>query len=161
MTPEYLKDVMGREDEVDFFNRSLELTRKARALKLWMTFKTYGTARIVKAIERGIELAGAAQRMIETDTATWELVTPAQLGILTFARKGVKDDDHAAMVNWITATGYATLSSTVIGSRSVLRLCILNPLTTENHVAETLRRLKDFTSGNARDRSSLETLVTK
>jgi aromatic-L-amino-acid/L-tryptophan decarboxylase len=141
MTPEYLKDVMGKEDEVDMFNRSLELTRRARALKLWLTFKTHGTAKIVKAIERGIELAETAQAMIEKDSENWELVTPAQIGIVTFARKGAKDGEHAAMVNHITESGYATLSSTLIGGRSVLRLCILNPLTTEDDIAETLRRL--------------------
>jgi hypothetical protein len=85
--------------------------------------------------------------MIEADTNTWQLVTPAQIGIVTFAHKGAKDGDHAAMVNRITATGYATLSSTVIGGRSVLRLCTLNPLTTEHDIAETLARLKDFANG--------------
>ena len=30
MYPEYLKDVMGRQGEIDLFNRSLELTRRAR-----------------------------------------------------------------------------------------------------------------------------------
>jgi glutamate/tyrosine decarboxylase-like PLP-dependent enzyme len=143
MTPEYMKDVMGKQDEVDLFNRSLELTRKSRALKLWLTFKTHGVERIVKAIERGIELAEAAQRMIEKDSTTWELVTPAQIGIVTFARRGAGDGDHAAMVNRISEDGYATLSSTVISGRSVLRLCVLNPLTTEDDIARTLEYLSD------------------
>ena len=132
---------MGKEDEVDLFNRSLELSRKSRALKLWLTFKTHGADRIAAAIERGMEHAEAAQAMIATDSANWELVTPAQIGIVTFARRGAKDGEHADMVNRITASGYATLSSTVIGGRSVLRLCTLNPLTTEADIAETLRRL--------------------
>jgi aromatic-L-amino-acid/L-tryptophan decarboxylase len=144
MNPEYLKDVMGKEDEVDLFNRSLELSRKSRALKLWMTFKTHGMERISRAIERGIELAEAAQRMIEADPRTWQLVTPAQIGIVTFARVGAKAADHAAMVNRITESGYATLSSTVLGGRSVLRLCMLNPLTSEGDIAETLARLGEY-----------------
>ncbi len=141
MNPEYLKDVMGQEDQVDLFNRSLELTRKARALKMWMTFKTHGAARIAKAIERGIELAEIAQALIEKKGSPWELVTPAQIGIVTFARRGAKPGEHAAMVNAITASGYATLTSTTIGGRSVLRLCTINPNTTEADIAETLNRL--------------------
>jgi glutamate/tyrosine decarboxylase-like PLP-dependent enzyme len=140
MNPEYLKDVMGREGEVDLFNRSLELTRKARALKIWMMFKTYGATRIVAAIDRGIELAEIAQSLIVKD-ASWELVTAARIGILTFAKRGAKPGDHAAMVNAITTSGYATLTSTTIGGRSVLRLCTINPNTTEADIAETLKRL--------------------
>lgn len=141
MYPEYLKDVMGREEEVDLFNRSLELTRRGRALKLWMTFKTYGTRRIVEAIDRGITLAETAQRLIESDAA-WELVTPAQIGIVTFALRGADNERHAAMVAQITECGFATLTSTMVGGRSVLRLCILNPLTTEQDIQDTLKRLR-------------------
>jgi len=144
MNPEYLKDVMGKEDEVDFFNRSLELSRKSRALKLWMTFKTHGVEKISAAIGKGIELAELAQRLIESDPEHWELVTPAQIGILTFARRGASAADHADMVQRITETGYATLSSTEISGRSVLRFCILNPLTTEADIAGTLARLADM-----------------
>jgi len=145
MNPEYLKDVMGQDEEVDFFNRSLELSRRTRALKMWMTFKTHGVARIASAIERGIELAEIAQALIEKDAATWELVTPAQIGIVTFAKRNAKPGRHAAMVNAITESRYATLTSTVIGGRSVLRLCTINPNTTEADIAETLNRLAVIT----------------
>ena len=140
MYPEYLKDVMAREDEVDLFNRSLELTRRGRALKLWMTFRTYGTRRIVEAIDHGIALAEVAQALIEADPA-WELVTPAQIGIVTFALRGGDAARHAEMVGDITRSGFATLTSTVVGGRSVLRLCTLNPLTTREDIEQTLARL--------------------
>jgi hypothetical protein len=42
MNPEYLLDVTARPGEVNLRNRSLELTRRSRALKLWLTFRTYG-----------------------------------------------------------------------------------------------------------------------
>ena len=141
MNPEYLKDVMGRDDEVDFFNRSLELTRRARSLKLWMTFKTHGADRLAEAIEHGIGLAEFAEQQITRNAEVWELVTPAQIGIVTFAKRNAGDGEHAAMVNKLTATGYATLSSTAIGGRSVLRLCTLNPITTQDDIAETLKHL--------------------
>lgn len=140
MYPEYLKDVMGRDEEVDLFNRSLELTRRGRALKLWMTFKTYGTRRIIAAIDRGIDLAEQAQGLIERNAA-WELVTPAQIGIVTFALRGSDGAQHAEMVARITDSGFATLTSTSLGGRSVLRLCTLNPLTTVQDIEETLQQL--------------------
>ncbi len=141
MAPEYLKDVMGGEDEVDLFNRSLELSRKTRALKLWLTFKTHGRDKIAAAIQAGMDIAVRAQAMIEADPATWELVTAAKLGIVTFARRGAGGTDHAKLVAQLTDEGWATLSSTSIQGRSVLRLCTLSPLTTNDDLRGTLDRL--------------------
>jgi hypothetical protein len=41
----------------------------------------------------------------------------------------------------LTAEGWATLSSTTIMERTVLRLCTLNPLTTDEDIRGTLERL--------------------
>jgi aromatic-L-amino-acid/L-tryptophan decarboxylase len=161
MTPEYLADATGADgDEVDLRDRTLELTRRARALKLWMLFRVYGVRRIVAAIERGIELAEHAQRLLEADPR-WELVTPAQLAIVTFALAGDGEADrdgdgaragaraagpaaadlHAVRAAAVAADGYAAVTSTTLRGRSVLRLCTINPLTTEDELAETLERL--------------------
>ncbi len=141
MSPEYLKDVMGGEDEVDLFNRSLELSRKTRALKLWLTFKTHGLTRIAAAVQAGIEIAERAEAMVRAEPEAWELVTKAKLGIVTFARVGAGAKDHARLVANLTAEGWATLSSTSIKGRSVLRLCTLNPLTSDDDLRGTLERL--------------------
>ncbi len=141
MSPEYLKDVMGGEDSVDLFNRSLELTRKARALKLWLTFKTHGITQIAAGIQAGMDIAVRAQAMVETQPDVWELVTPAKLAILTFARRGAGPQDHERLVAQLTEEGWATLSSTNIMGRTVLRLCTLNPLTTDEDIRATLGRL--------------------
>ena len=141
MSPEYLKDVMGGEDQVDLFNRSLELSRKTRALKLWLTFKTHGSVKIAAAIQAGMDIAARAQAMVEAQPKTWELVTAAKLGIVTFARRGAGPKDHARLVAQLTDDGWATLSSTSIQGRSVLRLCTLNPLTSDADLHGTLDRL--------------------
>ena len=47
MVPDYLADVTAvDEGEVDFRDRSLELTRRPRALKLWLSFRVYGVDRM-------------------------------------------------------------------------------------------------------------------
>lgn len=140
MTPEYLADVTARHAEVDLRDRSLELTRRARAVKVWMTFRTYGLARIRAAIARGIELAELAQGLLESDER-WEVVTPAQLGIVTFVRRGAHVEDCAQAASRVTEEGFAAVSSTTLRGRPVLRLCTINPRTTEADIAETLTRL--------------------
>lgn len=57
-------DVTGVDEKVDFRDRSLELTRRARALKLWLSFGIYGVERISAAIARGIALAEHAERVV-------------------------------------------------------------------------------------------------
>jgi aromatic-L-amino-acid decarboxylase len=140
MDPEYLADTRGASGEVDLRNRGLELSRRARGLKLWLTFRTYGAARLREAVQRGVELAEHAQRLVVEDPR-WELVTPAQLGIVTFARAGAADPAHGRRAAALAEEGYAAVTSTTLGGRSVLRLCTINPLTTESEIAETLERL--------------------
>jgi aromatic-L-amino-acid/L-tryptophan decarboxylase len=76
--PEYLADVMSRDDEVNFFDRGIQLTRGCRALKLWMTIKVYGLAAIRRAVAHGIALAEHAEAELRA-RGGWEIVTPAQL----------------------------------------------------------------------------------
>jgi glutamate/tyrosine decarboxylase-like PLP-dependent enzyme len=140
MTPEYLLDVAAIVAEVDFRNRSLELSRRSRALKIWLTFHTYGLERIRGAIERGIRLAEEAERLLRAD-GRFEIVTPAQLGIVTFALHGASHADHVARATAIGVDGYAALTTTLLHERSVLRLCTINPLTTEADLAGTIERI--------------------
>jgi aromatic-L-amino-acid decarboxylase len=141
MNPEYLRDVQAHGGETDFRNMSLELTRRARSIKIWLTVRGYGLDRIEAAVLRGIELAEVAARMIEADPF-WQLVTPAQLGVVTFVGAGLSDADHTARANTLAASGYAAVSTTELGGRTVLRLCTINPLTTEADLAGTLQRLR-------------------
>jgi hypothetical protein len=49
--------------------------------------------------------------------------------------------EHAARAAAISADGFAAVTSTSLAGRSVLRLCTINPRTTEADIAETLERL--------------------
>jgi aromatic-L-amino-acid/L-tryptophan decarboxylase len=140
MRPEYLADVRVDTVEVNFGDRSLELTRRSRALKLWLMLKVNGAARVRDAIARCIGLAEHAQGLLESDPH-WEVVTPAQLGIVTFARPDWSAEEHSARAAALAASGYATVTRTVLRDRPALRLCTINPLTTESDIEQTLRRL--------------------
>jgi aromatic-L-amino-acid decarboxylase len=143
MYPEYLADLDGR--EVDLHNRSLELTRRSRALKLWLTIRHYGVDVLAQAIERGIALAEYAQRVVEADDRLG-IVAPAQLGIVNFAATGCTDDDHRRAIAELNAEGRAAASSTVLRGRTVFRLCIINPATTTQDLDATIARLASLAS---------------
>ncbi len=140
MQPEYLADVRANSGQVDFGSRGPELTRRSRALKLWLIFCTYGLDAIRAGIERGITLAERAQALIGSDPH-WQCVTPAQLGIVTFTHVGWSAAEHSARVSALSAEGYATVTSTNLRGTPALRLCTINPRTTEADIAGTLARL--------------------
>ena len=140
MTPDYLVDVTAVNDEVDLRDRGLELTRRGRGLKLWLSFRTYGAARIRAAIAHGIALAEHTERLVAADDR-WEVVTPAQLGIVTFAERGADHGEHLSRAAAISDDGYAHLTTTRVRGRSVMRLCTINPRTTTRDIAATLERL--------------------
>jgi aromatic-L-amino-acid decarboxylase len=141
MSPEYLKDVQAATGAVNFGNRSLELTRRSRALKLWMSLRTYGAGRFRDAVQRGIELAEFAESYLRKHPDTWDVVTPAQIGVVTFAFKNWQPGEHAACTRTVTESGFACVSSTMLRDKSVLRLCTINPLTTEDDIRQTIDRL--------------------
>jgi aromatic-L-amino-acid decarboxylase len=140
MDPEYLVDVMASRGELDMRNRTLELTRRSRALKLWLSLKTYGVDAIGAAVQRGIELAERAEALIREDERL-TLVTPAQLGIVTFALADATETAHREAAARLAADGYAVVTATTLKDRSVLRLCTINPSTTEDDLRGTLERL--------------------
>src|SRR5256885_8333600 len=81
--PEYLRDTHGGLEEGNFGNYGVQLTRAFRALKLWLSLRTFGLENFRKAIARGIEIAEVAEKELAS-SEQWEIVTPAHLAIITF-----------------------------------------------------------------------------
>jgi glutamate/tyrosine decarboxylase-like PLP-dependent enzyme len=142
VSPAYLRDAAAASDEVNFSDRGINLTRQFGALKLWMSLKVYGAAAFREAIAYCLGLAEHAQGLLEA-AARWEVVTPAQLGIVTFRLAGgpSADDRTRALVPALAADGLAVLSSTEVHGRVALRMCTDNPRTTHADVEATLDRL--------------------
>jgi aromatic-L-amino-acid/L-tryptophan decarboxylase len=140
MHPEYLTDAQG--GPVDLHNRGLELTRHSRAAKLWLTLRTYGLDAIEDAVERGIALAELSERLVVD--AGFEVTSSASLGVVTFVVPGLDDDAHSQVCADVTDDGYAAITSTVLRGRRVLRLCTINPRTTEDDLRGTIARIAAF-----------------
>jgi glutamate/tyrosine decarboxylase-like PLP-dependent enzyme len=143
---EYLEDTEGSAAEINFSDYGPQLTRAFRAFKLWMTFQVFGAAAISKAIQRGFELAEFAESQIP-DLEDWCVVTPAQMGIVTFRREpegwsGQQADAlNQSLVEAMIEDGFAMVSSTRLSGKTVLRLCPINPRTSESDIIATLRKL--------------------
>jgi hypothetical protein len=130
--PVYLQDIEAAEQQVNFAGLGLQLSRTSRAVKLWLSLKYFGVEAFRVAIDHSLDLARLAQTRIEA-SADLELLHPATLGVVCFRRRfaGVDDEDELARLNGrlleeLTDSGQALISSTRLRGRYALRLCVLN-----------------------------------
>ena len=60
MTPDYLKDAMVAEGEVNFADLGLQLSRMARAFKIWISIRYFGLDAFRATIDRALDLAAGS-----------------------------------------------------------------------------------------------------
>ena len=135
----YLRD--SRTAHVEFRERGPQLTRGARALKLWLSLRVFGLDAFVAAIEHTIALAEHAERLLRARPG-WEVVAPASLAVVCFRRAGHDDARTDALVRAAVADGFAAPSTTILDGRVVARLCTINPRTTFADIERTIERLE-------------------
>ena len=138
---DYLRDV-HRIEEFNPCDYGLQLTRSFRALKVWLSLQTFGVAAFRDAITRGFELAELAERELRARKG-WEILSPAQMATVCF-RFGNNDDLQTQLVDVMMRDGFALLTSTELRGVVSLRLCTINPRTTEQDIVETVDRLDKF-----------------
>ena len=109
----------------------LELSREFRALKVWFTLRHYGIERLGASIARTCELAAALGERVR-EAADLELLAPVVLNVVCFriAARGVEesalDRFNAAVAIAVQESGAAVPSTTVVGGKRALRVCIVN-----------------------------------
>lgn len=136
----YLAEIHRYTAEVNPCDYGIQLTRSFRALKVWMSMQYFGLAAFRKAVDRGFDLADLAERTLRAMPG-WEIVTPATMGIVTFRRRGAPAGYYEELHSAMLADGYAFLSTTILNGQTVLRMCPINPRTSDADIVNTLRWL--------------------
>ena len=145
IAPDYLNDYRTR--EVDFCDRGMQLTRAARALKIWLSLSYFGADAFAAAIDRALDLAQHAAELVAAHPEL-ELVCPPALGVVCFRRRvaGVEDERQIERINsqlvarW-EATGRGLVSSTRLHGRYAIRMCVMNHTSGAHEVKEIVRWL--------------------
>ena len=146
-----LQDTVWGSNHPNFADRGIQLSRAARALKVWMSVQTFGMAKFRAAVQNGLDLARRAGDYIDSSPSL-ELVTPVSLGIVCFrVRPEHGDYDEANLEdlnrNVLTRVFWdelAFFSSTSLKGVFSLRLCIINHTTTWKDVQRTLDRVVEL-----------------
>ncbi|HEX6803258.1 MAG TPA: aminotransferase class V-fold PLP-dependent enzyme [Terriglobales bacterium] len=118
-----------------FFEESMELSRRFRALKLWLSLRYHGLAAFRAAIRKNLE---QAQRLVAVirNTPELELMAPVELSAVCFrhrfredASEDMRNRFNLAVLKGLIARGRVYLSNAELEGRFCLRACIVNHLT--------------------------------
>ncbi|MGB1269641.1 MAG: pyridoxal phosphate-dependent decarboxylase family protein [Flavobacteriaceae bacterium] len=143
--PEYLRDIEGNASEINFYDHGIQLTRRFRALKLYMSVKTFGLAAFRKAIDYNIQLAERVENALR-ESSSWEVISPATLAVINFRYHPINSEfteiELDALNQYISSeivkSKEALLVTTLLQNQVVLRMCLINPRTSFQDVNETL-----------------------
>jgi aromatic-L-amino-acid decarboxylase len=148
LRPDYMQDVLPGAGEVNFADHGIALTRRFRALKIWLSIKVLGLGWFRALIDRGCRLADLAESLLR-ESRDFQVLCPRHLSTLCFRMlpRKVRFSEselnalNLALVESLRLTGRAFLSSTLLDGRVALRLCFVNWRTTAGDVQETIALL--------------------
>jgi glutamate/tyrosine decarboxylase-like PLP-dependent enzyme len=138
-TGDYAKSLSG--DPVEgfaFFEESLELSRRFRALKLWLSLRYHGAGQFRAAIRKDLHHAQLLAQHIAAEPAL-ELLAPVELSTVCFRWNGVRHEEldprNAAILREVLRRGRVCLSNASIHGAFALRACIMNHRTSDADIA--------------------------
>ncbi|PYV61869.1 MAG: pyridoxal-dependent decarboxylase [Acidobacteria bacterium] len=123
-----------------FFEESLELSRRFRALKLWLSLRYHGLQAFRDAIQKDLDLA---QRLASSiaKRPDMQLLAPVELSAVCFryiGDKSLSEDElnrhNAAILKQVVKQGRVYRSNATLLGTFSLRACIVNHRTTADDV---------------------------
>jgi aromatic-L-amino-acid decarboxylase len=132
--------IIGEEAEESFafWDHGPELSRRFRALKVWMLLKGVGLDSLSDAIESNLACARYFESMVRTSD-DFEMVAPVELSIFCFRHVPAQlrnespqaiDAFNERLLIALQRDGSSYLSNATLGGRFALRGCVLNYRTT-------------------------------
>jgi glutamate/tyrosine decarboxylase-like PLP-dependent enzyme len=117
-----------------FFEESIELSRRFRALKVWLSVRFHGLSAYRASIREDLELAQKLSRLIE-EADDLELLAPVELSAVCFRATGCSSGDldglNRSILAAVNERGRIYISNATINGTFALRACITNHRTTE------------------------------
>ncbi len=165
--PEYYRTAHHEQDPLNWYELSLEGTRRWRALKLWMSWKHLGTPGFGRLVEANDDLAAyLAERIAAADDLEAIPDGPPDLSVVCFrhlpggasraaaidrAAPGALDRYTDRLASLLQHSGDGWLSTTVLRGRTYLRAGIVNILSSPDAVDAILDRLRALAPDAARE----------
>jgi tyrosine decarboxylase len=140
-------------DVVDYKDWSVTLTRRFRALKLWLVLRCYGVEGLRAHVRAHMRMAASFESMVRAD-ARFEVTATRQFALVCFRlrspEKLLGGEETAAnelnrkLLEEVNATSSGPyMSSAMVGGIYMLRCAVGSTLTEERHVHEAWKVVQD------------------
>ncbi|MGH3367780.1 MAG: pyridoxal phosphate-dependent decarboxylase family protein, partial [Nocardioidaceae bacterium] len=120
-----------------FFEATIELSRRVRALKLWLSLRYHGLAAFRESIAGNIRQAHRLAAMVDAEPRL-ERVAAVPLSAVCFrwtdGHPSTLDETNASILSRVNRRGRVYLSNATVHGHFVLRACITNHRTTDADV---------------------------
>jgi glutamate/tyrosine decarboxylase-like PLP-dependent enzyme len=123
-----------------FFEESLELSRRFRALKLWLSLRYHGVAAFRQSIMKDLAQARRLANAIKCEPEL-ELLAPVELSAVCFRYRGADNRSNEelnsfnmALLKRVVQRGRVYLSNALLRGQFSLRACIVNHRTKDADV---------------------------
>ena len=136
---EYTRIIGEKADEAfAFWDYGPELSRRFRALKVWMLLKGVGLDSLSEAIESNLACARYFESLVR-ESDDFEMIAPVELSIFCFRHVPIQlrsesdqtiDAFNERLLVALQRDGSSYLSNATLGGRFALRGCVLNYRTT-------------------------------
>ena len=151
LVPDYLATEDG--DVPDLMDYGIQLGRRFRALKLWMTLRYFGVEGLRRRLNEHVRQAAQLAAWVDIHPEL-ELVLRPELSTVVFRVRAadgadadgaerVADERSRQVLRWLDADGRILLSGTVLDGRHVLRLALGNLRTTDAHLDRARAAIDD------------------
>ena len=145
---DYLNPELHEDEGIpNLVTTSLLTTRRFDALKLWISLRTLGRAKLAAMIDRTVALAAHAAKTVR-DALQLELMCEPQLSTVVFRFVPSQADSDADQLNAtlrlrLFDRGLAVIGHTRVRGRQCLKFTCMNPAVTEGQMEELIRMVVD------------------
>jgi aromatic-L-amino-acid/L-tryptophan decarboxylase len=133
-----------------FFEESIELSRRIRALKLWLSIRYHGMAAFRAAVERNIRQARLLADLVDRE-ALLERLADVQTSAVCFRWVGGEpahaDVHNADLLDRVNRRGRVYVSNATVRGRFALRACITNHRTRDEDVEAVVAEVLAVAAG--------------
>ncbi len=153
-SPEYYASSRPQDEPLNWYEYSIEGTRRFRALKLWMSWKHLGTMGLASLVESNDDLAAYLAAGLR-DAPDFELAVEPELSVVCFRHlpegwdgwpPGRLDTYQNDLQRALELDGTAWVSVTTLRGHTYLRAGVVNYLSRASEIdglLATLRRLSE------------------
>ncbi|SFQ96304.1 aromatic-L-amino-acid decarboxylase [Lentzea waywayandensis] len=136
---DYLQDLDHGTGLPDYADLGPELTREFRGLRVWLPLHLHGVAAFREAIDEKHDLADHLRAELKKIDGVE--VLPSDLTVVVF-----RSADSEQLLKRLNESGRFFLSSTRLGGRFTLRICVLSHRTHREHVDEVIELVRRWTA---------------